>query len=161
VSTGSCKLCRSEFRSEINRRLARGETREQVQEWLATKDFKVSLPTLTTHRQHITDPKTTLVEQAQRNPAIRRVTNSEFLETIRDIGAQRAIDNPDSVSLTHALKAAAQLEARQNKQIDVMLAIAQMATKRLAPTADIELLEGEGYQEVLSLGSSEASSSRS
>jgi len=148
MSTGFCKLCSSDLSKEINRRLARGESRAQVRDWLAAKDFKVSLPTLTSHRQHITDPKTTLVDDARRNPAIKRVTSTDFLQAVVDMAAANIENSPQDVPLGAGIKAAALLEARREKPINVLMLIAQRATNRLEiPAEDIPLLEGE-YEEI-------------
>jgi len=144
MASGFCKVCASDLSKEVNRRLSRGESRAQVRDWLATKDFGVSLPTLTSHRQHITDPKTTLVDAARRNPAIKRVTSTDFLQAVVDMAAANVENHPEDVPLGAGIKAAALLEARREKPINVLMLIAQRATNRLEiPAEEIPLLEGE------------------
>jgi hypothetical protein len=112
---GYCKICASDLASQINRKIKLNDKLVDIRSWSADKGFKFSAPTLTAHVKHITDPKTTFVEAARENPVIRRVTQEEFLRTIVDIGAQKATEDPGSVTINHAIRAASILEAKRDK----------------------------------------------
>lgn len=123
-------------------RLARGDTLEAVVEFCASHDFKVSLRTLGTHRSHITDPRTTFVEAARKNPAIRNgVTNDDFLQAVTDAALAKIEADPDSVNVSHGLKAVAIREARKAQQANVLILIAQAFTGQVETTKP-ELIEG-------------------
>jgi len=146
MATGQCKVCKTSLKREINKRLARNDSYPSIIEWAKKKDFSVSKPTLGKHKAHITDPMTTLVDQARADPAIKRVTVSEFRQALIDIGFQRALADPDSVSIDHALKASAQEDARKDKHVDVLMVVANRVTERLEPPKP-EALVGE-YKEI-------------
>lgn len=137
MSLGSCKVCQSSVAKQINKRLDRGDSYNKVIAWAATADFSVSKPTLIAHKRHITDPKTTVVEQARKNPAIKRVSHDEFLQSLVDIAAAKAQANPDDVSIDQGIRAASTLAARGDKRVDVLLVLAErLAPKQLEPVID-------------------------
>jgi hypothetical protein len=141
-----CKIDRSVLGKEINKRLARGDSANNIIAWARTKEFDLSRPTIYTHKAAITDPKTAFVEEARSsNPTLKRVTPAEFLQTVVDVGALIAAEDPGSISINHALKAAGELEKRTNKQIDVLMFFAEKMQRRLEPPT--ELIEGE-YKEI-------------
>ena len=148
MSYGDCKICRSSLSRNLNKRLARGDSDPQIMAWAGEHDFKVTKPTLIRHKRHITDPKTTVVEEARKNPAIKRVSHDEFLQSLVDIGAAKAAANPDDVSLDQAIRAAQALSQKGNGQVNVLLMLAQ----RMAPRAPE--LEGE-WQELPALEGSD------
>jgi hypothetical protein len=142
-SLGFCKVCRSSLVKEINKRLKRSDPYPSIVEWCATHNFKVTRQKLADHKQHITDPKETLVEHARRNPAIKNgVSNDEFLQAIVDIASSRIAENPDEVTLTHALKAAQIRESRKQSQSNVLILLAQASRGRLTAPQE-ELIEGD------------------
>lgn len=139
MSTGSCKICSSAYAKQFNKRLNRGDSLMKVVDWSATVDFPVSKPTVLNHKRHITDPKTTVVDQARKNPVIKRVSHEEFLQSLVDIAAARAAANPDDVSIDQGIRAASTLANKTDKQTSVLLVLAQ----RLMPKA----LPAEGEYE--------------
>ena len=139
MSRGACKLCGSPFAKEINKRLKDGASGSQIVQWLQTKQFTVTRQTVATHKKHITDPKQTFVEEARKNPAIKNVTNDDFLAAVVDAAAARVTSDPDSVTIEQGLKAVSVREARRDKGINIFLAVAQLVTQR----EPIELIEGE------------------
>lgn len=137
MSTGSCKVCSSTISKALNKRLARGDSTTKIIEWAAANDFSVTKPTLLKHKAHITDPKTTMVEQARRKPAIKRVSHDEFLQSLVDIGAARAAENPGDVTLDQSIRAAQTLAQRGNGQTNVLLILAErLSPKQLEPVVD-------------------------
>lgn len=145
-SPGYCRVCDSDLLRDINARLRKGQAIAAIERWLRDdKGFPVSQPTLRRHREHITDPKTTFVESARKNPRIKRgVTTQDFLQTLVEIGAEKADADPDSISIDQSIRAAQILEGRKDKQVDVLLVIARSLMGQAPP----EIIEGE-YREVL------------
>jgi len=140
---GYCKICASEVASQINRKIKLGDKLVDIRQWaIDEKKFSFSAPTLTAHVKHITDPKTTFVEAARENPVIRRVTQEEFLRTLVDIGAQKATEDPGSVTINHAIRAASILEAKRDKDQGA-INILVLALSRNLPEKSEPLLIGE------------------
>ena len=139
MSRGSCKCCSSSLVKQINKRLARGDTYKSIEDWCADSDFQVSKPTLINHRKHITDPKTTFVDEARKNPAIKRVDHEQFLQSLVDISAARAAEHPEDVSIDQGIRAASTLAQRGDRKIDVLLVLAE----KLMPRAIEAPVEGE------------------
>jgi hypothetical protein len=139
VSTGACKVCQSSIAKALNKRLARGDSYTKVIAWAADNDFSVSKPTLISHKKHITDPKTTVVDEARKNPVIKRVGNDEFLQALVDIGAARIAEHPEDVSVDQSIRAAQTLAQKGDKRIDVLVLLAE----RLSPKALEPVIEGD------------------
>jgi len=59
---------------------------------------------------------------------IRKTTNQQFLETVRDIGMSKAMSDPDLVDVNHALKAVALMEAKRDRGDSITLILAQIVT---------------------------------
>lgn len=66
-----------------------------------------------------------LVRSGEKGLTITKRSNTDVLEAIRDIGAQRALDNPDNVSLDHSLKAIQILEGRKDRGSDALNILVQ------------------------------------
>ena len=103
---GYCKVCASPNVAQINKMLRDGRTSTKIIEWAGEFGEHFVRQTLYKHKEHITDPKTTFVERAKKNPIIKRASNEEFLDAVRDAGMAKVLDDPDSVSIGQALKAA-------------------------------------------------------
>jgi len=75
--------------------------------------------------------------------AIKKTTNTEFLETIRDIGMTKAINDPSSVTLEQAIKATSILEGRKDKTSDYVKILIGIVTGH-GPS--LEVIEGEAKE---------------
>lgn len=140
-SLGFCKVCKSSLAKEINKRLKRSDSYPTIVEWCKAHGFSVTRQKLADHRKHITDPKETLVDHARRNPAIKNgVTNDEFLQSVIDIAASRIAENPDEITLTHALKAAQIRESRKQQQPNVLVLFAKAS---MGLPANQDVIEGQ------------------
>ncbi len=126
---GHCKVCAGPLAKEINKRLTRGDTLTALATWCDGRDFPVTRQKLADHKQHITDPRSTFVEHARRNPEIHNgVTNDEFLQAVIDTAAVRATIDPDSITITHGLQAVQVREARKEKQVNVLMLLSKVFT---------------------------------
>lgn len=155
TTLGRCKCCAWEHVKELNRRLANDEALTALAAWADGRGFKVTRQKLADHKAHITDPRQTFVENARRNPAIKAgVTNDEFLQAVIDVAAQKAAEDPDSIGIAHGLKAVQIREARKEKQLNVLLVLAERLTA--LPTQPTEVIEGD-WTEVPALEEAPAS----
>ena len=144
--TGFCKLCNFVDARLLNDKIKAGWNSRQCQEWLRTQyNVTVNLQTFYTHKnEHLTRPEDRLVTAVQKtragNQMLPRVSsNEQYLETIRDIGYKRAIDNPDEVTIDHGLKAASILASRPRGGGDVVILLAKIMTGGDRP---YEVIEG-------------------
>lgn len=135
---GYCKICASNLLPAINKKLREGQNAAEIIAYAAEFNEKFVRQTLYKHKQHITDPKTTLVERARKNPVIKRASNEEFLDAVRDAGFAKVIADPDSVTVSQALKAAQiSMQAKKNTDSIQLVLVGVMTGK-----AD-DVIEGE------------------
>lgn len=148
---GYCKICDSPYADAINKLIAQekneAETKRTIQ--LIDSDFTWNRATFYAHKGHVTHPLVTHQKQALAEPAVAPKTTRGVLEAIRDIGMKRAIDNPEEVTVDHALRAASELNRTEKKTDDIRIVLAKIIAG--GPT---EVIEGE-FEEVPLLGTEE------
>lgn len=141
---GSCKLCESTLRDGINKLIEDGWNAKQVKEWTSPLGLTFDRQTFYAHKEHITAPIITAVEKARKDPAIKPKTNREFLEMIRDLGAARAIENPDEVTIDQALNAVKVMEGKREGRESIAVLLAKVVTRELpSNTESAEVVVGE------------------
>lgn len=145
---GYCKVCDSPHKGEVNKRMKRGDSIASIARYLEEKESPISEPTLRSHRKHITDPKTTFVENARKNPVIKKASTRDFLQSLVDVGAAKIEADPDAVSIDQSIRAAQIIENTKEKQVDALLQLARMLMGR---PPQPEYIEGE-YVEVEVVG---------
>ena len=122
-----------------------GEVRKAL--YILDPTFSWSKPTFYDHKRHITHPLITAQKAALMNPTIVPQTNRGFLEAVRDIGIRKAIDNPESVTIDHGLKAVSIMESNKKPIENVFILIAkEMANPdryRDAIEGEFEVIEEE------------------
>ena len=143
---GFCKVCAFEHEPEINQKLKAGYNAARINEYTQDKwGFSANRQTWYSHKKHITAPEDKVVSLVARKksemPVIRKTTNRQFLEAVRDLGMTRAMDNPEEISIDHALKATQILENSREKSGDITLILARVVMDRMSP-ADV-IVEGE------------------
>ena len=96
--------------------------------WAAENGLKFERKTFYVHKIHSVHPSTALVTFAQQAQAVAypAVTQTQFYESIRDLGFKNAMEDPSTVTLTHALKAADSLERRKDQGTELIAALAKM-----------------------------------
>ena len=145
-ASGHCKICASPYAVAVNKLLSEGKNSTEVTKAMEPFPISFTRKTLGEHKKHITSPLQTLVEKAQAKPVIKPTSNRAVLEAIRDLGMQRAMDNPGEVTIDHALKAAAELQKAETKGETVQILLAKVVMQELAP--DVKgYIEGE-YKEL-------------
>lgn len=145
---GRCKICAWDKAKAFNKAVAQaGMNASQAQTWASQRGLTFDRKTYYTHRDHSQHPADALVSYADRAAlqAAPTVTNTQFLEAIRDIGFQNAVDNPENVTLGHALKAVDTLERRRDQGQDLIAVLAKMMLG--AKVEQVVTIEGQ-YQEV-------------
>lgn len=133
--TGYCKLCHWEHEPELNRLIKAGKNAADCDRWATDKfGFHFTRQTFYKHKEHVEKGVTVGQSKAVVPIApggklqIRKGSNREFLETIRDIGLAKAELDPDAVSIDQSLKAAQILETSKQKQTDLTIVFAQVVT---------------------------------
>jgi len=128
---GYCKLCSFAEVDAVNDRLKRGWNARQVNDFLKQYGIQVNRQTVYAHKEHITAPADKVVaaaEKARMQPVIKNATTDQFLEAVKDIGFLRAQQNPDEITIDHALKAASILSQKKEKGTNVFLLMAKVIT---------------------------------
>lgn len=149
---GYCKLCSfpdPKLQDEFDKRVL-DYTPNQLNEWLVSHvDMKpVNRQTIYSHRNHVRNPKDRLVRAVDRRqmehgslPA--RVSEQQFLDAVIALGQARAMADPESVTIDHALKAT-QIKAQSKSQGNAHNVLIQLFTGRMPE--GLNVIEGE-YQE--------------
>lgn len=135
---GYCKICASALLPQINKMIKEGQNAAKIGRWAKEFGLTFARQTLYAHKEHITDPKTSFVQQARRNPVVKNVSTRQFLEAIRDSAAAKAVADPDAVSIDHGLKAAQILSNDKKGAEGIKLILMSVMVGR----AD-EVIEGE------------------
>lgn len=80
-------------------------------------------------KDHLTSPLITAVEKTKReSPKILPKSNSEALEMVRDLGMQSAIENPESISVDHALRAISEMEKKSKGPESLWVLLSRVQT---------------------------------
>ncbi len=126
---GYCKLCAWEHSPELDKGIRSGWNAAQAQEWAKKYVYAFNRQTFYSHKPHALTPEQRVVQIAKTKTQalqIKRGSNTSFLEAVRDIGYAKAIDDPDAISIDHALKATQLLESRKDKssdQLNILISI--------------------------------------
>lgn len=148
---GYCKVCDTKIVGEANGRLKAGQTVAMVQRWAESKGVKLHRTTWYRHVEHMRSGRDKVVQVARtvrEMDKMTRVTNTEFLEAVRDIGYANARAEPESVNLGHALKAVQIMETTKDRGRDVLVILARAMTGHdIAPMLNPPMEEGE-YKEL-------------
>lgn len=147
---GWCKLCKSPFAPALNKLIVDGKNAAEAGRLMEPFGLSFNRATFYSHKDHVTHPLLTAVEKSQKNPVIVPKSTHAVLEAVRDIGMQRAIENPEEVTVDHALKAAGLLQQAEKKGESFMVVLAkavQADPMEVALIGNNDTYEGE-YEEV-------------
>lgn len=136
--TGYCKICDSPYAHQVNLLLQKKLTYPQISAALEPFEFRFNRGTLRNHKTHSTDPKTTFVRAAQKNPALSEVSNEEYLRQVRNAAAANVAANPEAVTVDQGIKAAQVMMQDRNTRD----ALGIVLMKTLTGRSD-EVIEGE------------------
>lgn len=149
---GYCKLCSfsdPRLQDEFDKRVL-DYTPKQLNEWLSSRieNFKnVSNPTIYKHRDHVRHPKDRVVNAIQKRQQNhgnlpQRTSEQQFLDSIIALGHQKALEDPDAVTIEHALKAT-QIKSQAKQRGDAHNILVQIFTGN---TPNIPIIEGEATE---------------
>jgi hypothetical protein len=141
---GFCKICvhpAAQFLNGRYEREGKAFNAKVAADFAKTLDpkFTFTRQTWYAHLEHITHPLVTAVEESKRHPVVVPKTNTGVLEAIRDLGIRRAIENPEEVTVDHALKAATELNRKQTSTDEVLIVFAKV----LSGEQPAEVIVGE------------------
>lgn len=149
---GYCKLCSlkdPQAQLDLDQRVRDEWNAGQIGKWLKSRyDISATRQTIYSHQDHVKHPRDRLVTAVQRTQtralATRPVaSNEQFLEAIRDIGYQRAMDNPDEVTIDQSIKAASVLAGSKRGNGEVTLILARFSVGAGTP---VDVIEGEAVE---------------
>lgn len=139
---GYCSLCQHPKKLILNDKIAAGKGFTVALREMDEFGMSFSKTTFLTHKGHITSPLITAVEEARANPVIAPKNNRAVLEMIRDLGARKAMENPEEVTVKDALKAASILQQAEGKQENILVILAKAVMQ-----PSLEIIEGD-YKEL-------------
>lgn len=140
-------MCSWDKAKQFNKAVATGGLNAaQALAWATQRGLTFDRKTFYTHRDHSQHPADALVTYAERAAlqAVPTVTNDEFLTAIRNLGMQNAIQNPESVTVAHALKAVDTLERRRDSSGDLLAALAKIMLG--ARVEEVVVIEGTAQE---------------
>ena len=121
---GYCSICHSPNLGKYNDRIKEGWNAAQLDNLaVSLGDKGWNRQTWYAHKKHyiapvkfVEDAKKGIVvsgPDGERKLQIKKGSNQEFLETVRDIGLTKALNDPDSITIEQALKAVQILEGKK------------------------------------------------
>lgn len=143
---GYCLLCAQPWVPDFDKGIRQGWNAAQGAEWAKRHAFTFNRQTFYKHKPHALTPEQRVVQISttkNKSLAIKRGSNTSFLEAIRDIGYSKAIDDPEHVSIEHALKAVALLEGRKDKGSDTINLLVAVVSGGQMPGL---IIEGESKE---------------
>ena len=137
--TGFCSICRHPKVKVINEVIAGGGSYSAALDRGEEFGIKFAKATFYNHKSHATSTLITDAEKARKNPIMPTGpgSNRGFLEAIRDLGMKKALENPETVTVNQALRAASILSDKEGKHVAIEIVLA----KALQGTPP-ELIEG-------------------
>lgn len=140
---GHCSICASPLAESINQMIRDGKTTTDIRAFVtAAGQTPWSRPTIYNHKDHALTPEKALVKAVRQELEIKKSSNTEFLEAVRDIGFSKAVSDPESISIDQALKATQILEGRKEKTDNLAILVAFVTGNRPAGV----VIEGEARE---------------
>lgn len=111
---GYCVLCSFKdagTQRQFDQKTGSMWTPRQLNQWLTEHDLpNYNRQTFYSHRQHVLHPKDRMVSAVVKHERTvgtqpQKATDEQFLDSIISAGAQKVIDNPDDVTIDHAIRA--------------------------------------------------------
>lgn len=137
--TGFCSICRHPKVKIVNEVIAGGGSYTAALDRAEVAGFRFSKGTFYSHKAHAESPLLTDADKARKSPIVPQ-SNKAVLEAIRDLGMKRAMENPESVTINQALRAASILAEKESKQDHILVVLAK---ELQGPLNNVEVIEGE------------------
>jgi hypothetical protein len=138
AKTGYCSLCQHAEVKRLNAVIEKGASYPAALTAMERFGIIFSKGTFYTHKQHITSPLSTYVDEAPKLIGVPK-NNRAVLEAIRDFGMAQAMADPTKVTVKDALRAASILAEKDTKQADITVILAKVVQAR--PEIDGEFVE--------------------
>lgn len=145
-----CDIDDLQLQDEFDKRAAlKNENGRNTYSWTKLNDYleakghkRVSRPTIDKHRDHVAHPKDRIVSAIEKRRASggvqkANVSHDKFLESLVGLGYQKIQDDPDSVTVDQALKAA-QIQANREKKGQTQNVLVQLFTGGAEPATVVE-----------------------
>lgn len=144
---GYCSICASPNAPAYVKGARDGWNAPQFNDYAAMNGERWDRKTWYAHKKHALTGEALLItaaEKVRRDSAltvrdIKKSSNTELLEAIRDLGMARALQNPEDVTIDHSLKAVQIMESRKDKGGDSLNILVQFTVGQ--PPAYV--IEGE------------------
>lgn len=145
--SGFCKLCDRPEGNKYVQGAREGWNFKQASEVAATYGFSFARNTWFNHKRHAMTAEQRVMQAADKIPdralTVRKTSNQDFLEAVRDIGMRNAQAFPGEVTLDHALKAVQIMEAKKEKPSDAMSIVVAFITNN---TPAYDVIDGEARE---------------
>lgn len=128
-ATGACKICASPHVGAINGFIEAGWNQAQVAKAALAWNLRFARPTFYAHVKHyknLTPEATSSGPELIAPGEIKRTSNTEYLETIRDIAYTRIGIDPSQVTVEQGMKAVQILEGRKERtgdQLNLLISV--------------------------------------
>lgn len=155
TKAGYCSICHSPNLRKYNERIKEGWKVPALDDLARTLGDKGwSRQTWYSHKRHYTAP-VKFVDDANKGLVvqgpdgetkklqIRKGSNQEFLETVRDIGLTKALNDPGSITIEQALKATQILEGKKAGHGDSVKVLIGIVTGH---KPSYEVIDGEAVE---------------
>lgn len=149
--SGFCSICASPNAIEYVAGARKGWNAKQFNEAAEANGESWNRQTWYSHLRHAKSGEQHLIQAAEkvrRQGAltvgdIKKSSNAQLLEAIRDIGMAKALANPDDVTIDQALKAVQIMEGRKEKGSDALNILIAFTTGAQLPTVIVERSQPE------------------
>ena len=153
---GWCKLCSiadPDVWQQYQQRVKAGWSPSKLNEWARTTghpSLVVAKETLYGHRKHLEHPQDRMVTAVQKTQqkvveAGPQSSPTEFLEAVVQVGMKRAIENPEEVTLDHALRAAQALSSQRSASSGMSMLIA--AITGAGQMKNVTIIDGDSEEQ--------------
>lgn len=138
MATGYCSVCQRGDIKKYDKAIADGWSYNTIRELFPNPPAKA------THAKHKAHTKVVATKPVEATPLdLRPRSNKEVLEAIRDLGLRNALENPESITVNQAIRAASVLAEKDKGQENITIIMAKLLQ---GPTPVLELdntIEGE------------------
>lgn len=147
-----CSLTDNKLQRQFDQKVAALWTPRQLNQWLTEHELpNYNRQTVYSHRQHVLHPKDRMVNAVANHARTvgtqpQKVTDEQFLDSVVAAGAQKVLDNPDDVTIDHAIRAVQVKAQSKAAGRDAMNVLVQIFTRIPEQLSQLPVAEGEYFQ---------------
>lgn len=153
---GYCKLCSiadPDLWQQYQQRVKAKWSPTKLNDWARATghpSLVVAKDTLYSHRKHLEHPQDRMVSAVQKTQqavveAGPQSSPTEFLEALVSVGHKRVMENPEEVSIDHALRAAQQLSSQRSASSGMSMLIA--AITGAGQMKNVTIIDGDSEEQ--------------